>query len=575
MRVRLLALVCGAAASPLCAQQVPAATAAPATVPCRGQRIDSIHVDAQAPTVVGLRRVPVVGPVVRNAHVITRPNVVRGFLLLRVGDACQELRRAESERILRAQPFIADATVDVFPNRRGGVNLEVTTIDEASLIVSASIANSSPNVRSVKLGNANLAGVGVHASLSWRHQPAFDDRIEFRLSDFQFGGRPYVFNVNSRKDPFGRDDNVELTLPFRTDVQRSAWRVLVGESRGHAGFTERDSGRLALGYGREYAEVGGIIRIGSPGKLSLFGLSLTNERTFPDTGARRITALGFQTDTAAAFAGRFMESKAARVNALIGLRGLQFRRVRGYDALRGTQDIPIGLQFGTLIGRAIPALGSRAEDLFVASDLYLGFGSPRRIYRVQMQGEGRRTRGTGEWTGLVGSGRLSRYSKPADWRTRTVIVEWSGTEAVTHPHSFSLVDPTGGIRGYREMSSVGGRRAIARIGEQFYAGSPFDFGDFGFGWFADAGQLWAGDLPYGERTDVFGAVGGSILLAVPRRSSRMWRLEFAAPINREMGMRRWEIRLTHSDLTSFFWREPADVDAARARAVPASIYNWP
>ena len=568
MRVRLTLVACGAAATQLGAQEV-------ATVPCRGQRIDSIHVDAQAPTVVGLRRVPVVGSVVRGTHVVTRAHVVQGFLLLRVGDACNELRRTESERVLRAQPFIADATVDVVANRRGGVNLEVKTIDEASLILSTAIANTAPNVRSVRFGSGNLAGVGVHTSVAWQHQAAFNDRLQFRLSDFQFGGRPYVFNVNSRKDPFGRDDNVELTLPFRTDVQRSAWRVLVGESRNHAGFSERDSGRLALGFGREYAEVGGIVRIGPPGKLSLFGLSLTNERTFTDSGAVVVTDLGFRPDTAAEFAGRFGESHTARINALLGVRGLQFRRVRGYDALRGTQDIPIGLQFGTLIGRSIPAFGSNAKDLFVASDLYMGFGSPRRIYRIQVQGEGQRARGTREWSGLVGSARMSRYSKPADWRTRMLIVEWSGTEAVMHPHALSLVEPGGGIRGHRDLPHVGGRRGVARLGEQFYAGSPFDFGDLGFGWFADAGQLWKGDIPYGARTDVFGSVGGSILLAVPRRSTRMWRLEFAAPVQREMGLRHWEVRLTHSDLTSFFWREPGDVDAARARAVPASVYNWP
>ena len=59
------------------------------------------------------------------------------------------------------------------------------------------------------------------------------------------------------------------------------------------------------------------------------------------------------------------------------------------------------------------------------------------------------------------------------------------------------------------------------------------------------------------------------------RSTRMWRLEFAAPMNPEPGASKWQVRVAHSDRTSFFWREPADVDAARARAVPASIYNWP
>ena len=564
MRVTAL-LICGAFTG---------ATAQNA-VPCTGQRIDSIAIDAQAPTVVGLRRVPVIGDFVRNTHVITRGDIVRGYLLLSVGDRCQELRRAESERILRAQPFLADASIEVLPNARGGVTLEVHTIDEASLILSGTVNSKTPQVRSVRVGSSNLAGLGVLASISWRHEPAFDDRLQLRLSDYQFAGQPYVLSAASVRDAFGRDHRAELTLPFRTDLQRVAWRTLIGESRGHAQFALRDSGRLALGFGREYAEAGGIGRLGPPGRLSLFGLSFTNERAWPDTTAKRITTSGFQPDTASGFSGRFMETKAARVNALLGVRGIRFMRVRGFDALRGLQDVPLGLQFGALVGRAVPAFGANSNDIFVASDLYLGFGDFRTAYRLQVQGEGRRTRGSTEWDGLVGSGRLSRYSRVHSGRTRVVAIEWSGTERVLVPHSLSLGVPDGGIRGFRNTTTVGGRRGVARVDEQFYLGAPFSFGDFGIAWFVDAGQLWAGDLPYGERTPLRAAAGASLLLAVPMRSTRMWRLEFAAPINRELGGSQWELRLSHSDRTSFFWREPPDVDAARARAVPSSIYNWP
>ena len=60
------------------------------------------------------------------------------FLLLREGDACNELRRAESERILRAQPFIADASIDVVPSVLGGagaVDLIVRTSDEVAVVL--------------------------------------------------------------------------------------------------------------------------------------------------------------------------------------------------------------------------------------------------------------------------------------------------------------------------------------------------------------------------------------------------------------------------------------------------------
>jgi len=532
-------------------------------------------VDAQAPVVSGLQRVPLLGKVVRETHVVTRPEVIRGYLLLRVGDRCDELRRSESERILRAQPFIADATIEVVSNDRGGVDLDVRTLDEASVVLGASIVRDVPNVRAVKVGSGNLSGLGVSGTVAWHHQPAYDDHIELRIAAYQFAGRPNVLSMSVVREPLGRDDRVELTLPFRTDVQRYAWRTLIGESRGHAGFSQRDSGRLVLGYAREYAEAGGIVRVGPPGKLSLFGLSFTNERAYPDSGAQLVTPTGFRPDTAALFGRRFSETRAARINALIGLRGIRFMRVRAFDALRGTQDVPLGVQLGTLVGRGFPAFGANSKDVFVASDIYIGIGAPRLTYQLQLQGEGRHARGTKDWDGMVASARLTRHSRPSGAHTRVLTVEWSGTSRALVPHALSLGLLDGGVRGFRNAPTVGGRRGIFRADEQFYVGSPFKFGDVGLALFADAGKLWAGDVPYGSTTPSRISVGGSLLLAVPVRSTRTWRLEYAAPLNREPGGSAWELRVSHRDVTSFFWREPADVDAARSRAVPASIYNWP
>ena len=568
MRRVVAALLLAGGVQPLDAQRGVSA-------PCRGQRIDSIVVIPEAPTVTGLRRVPLIGDFVRETHVVTREDVIRGFLLLRPGDRCRELRRAESERILRAQPFIADASVEVADRVGGGVILEVRTIDEASIILSGAVGSSAPVVQGIRVGSANLAGLGVATSVAWHRHPYFDDRVELRLSDYQFAGRPYVLNLATIREPLGRDDRAEISLPFRTDLQHFAWRATVAESRAHAGFTQRDSGQLALGFGRDFTEAGAIGRLGPPGALTLFGLSFTKERSFPDSEPVLISDFGFRPDTAAGFIGRFMETRASRVNALIGVRGIRFMRVRGFDALRAVQDVPVGLQVGTMVGRGVRALGADSRDVFVASDLYVGFGSPSATVRLQLQGEGRRALGSSVWDGLVGSGRLARYGKPSANRTEILSIEWGGTSRVRVPHSLSLGVADGGVRGLRHAEAVGGRRAIARWDEQFYAGSPFSFGDLGFAAFADAGKLWAGDLPYGETTPVWGAAGVSVLLAVPRRSSRMWRLDIAVPVSRVPGADSWELRLSHNDRTSFFWREPRDIDLARARAVPASVYNWP
>jgi hypothetical protein len=566
VRLHLVALLLVGGAVPLSGQS---------SAICRGQRIDSIIVDAQAPTVAGLRRVPLAGAVVRKTHVITRGDIVRSFLQLRTGDRCTELRRAESERILLAQPFLADADIQVVPTRSGGVTLIVRTIDEASTVLSGSVGSGTPQVRGVRLGSSNLAGLGITTTFGWKHDEAYADAVQGRFIDHQFAGQPYVLDLAYAKLPLGRDNRGLLSLPFRTDLQRVAWRGVIGETRSYAQFAERDTGRLALGFDREFAELGGILRLGPPGKLTLLGLSFTNERSMPDTAAVRITDFGFRPDTGALFAGRFADSRAARVNALIGVRGLRFRRVRGFDALRGAQDIPLGLQLGALVGRGVDAFGARSEDLFAASDLYVGFGSGRVVYRLQAQAEGRRAPGTGMWDGLVGSGRLSRYDRINSWHTRQLSAEWSGTSRVLVPHALSLGLPDGGVRGFVNSTDIGGRRGIVRVDEQMYLGAPWDFGDLGLALFVDAGQLWPGDVPYARTTPLRGSAGASLLLAVPMRSTRMWRLQVALPFNPEPGGSRWQLRLSHSDLTTFFWREPADVNGARQRAVPSSIYSWP
>lgn len=569
MRATVVACLTCLAVSPLAAQA--------GFIPCVGQRIDTVIIRTEAPTVTGLRRVPLAGQLVRRTHVVTRDDIIRGFLLLRQGDRCLELRRAESERILRAQPFLADASVEVQPGTARGVTLMVRTIDDVSLILSGSAGASSPNVRAIRVGSSNLAGVGITTSFAWKHEPAFDDYVQGRVIDHQFAGRHYVLDLETTRHALGLDDHAQLLLPFRTDLQRFAWRIIGGRSRGHARFEERDTGRVALGFERSYFESGAILRVGPPGRLTLLGLSFTNERADPDADPVRLSEAGFAPDTAAALAGRFTSTRAARVNALLGIRGIRFRRMRAIDALRGTQDIPVGLQIGTLVGRGVPALASNSNDLFLATDIYAGFGTARTVFRAQLQGEGRRvtSAGSGPWDALVGSGRVSWHGRVTERRTRVLSVEYSGTERSPIPHSLSLGSSEGGVRGFAGATEFGGRRGVARIEERIFLGTPFDYADAGIAFFADGGQLWPGDVPYARPTPVRGAAGVSLLVAVPMRSTRLWRLDVAVPFNPERGGRTWEVRLKHSDLTTFFWREPADIRSARARGVPSSVYSWP
>ena len=542
------------------------------TADCMGQRIDDIVVYSEAPSVANLQRVPVLARLARNLHATTKAELIRRFLLLDEGQGCSELRRAESERILRAQPFIADADVFVIPNDHGGVDLEVRTSDEVSIVIGGSVRARSPNVSFLLLGNANLLGQGVFLSGAWRDGDGLRDAFTFRGIDNQFLGHPWVLGVEAERATLGGSWRVEGTQPFLTDLQRVAWRALAGMRKGYVELRQPNRDIPTLVSERAYFDVGGIVRVGPPGRLSLFGVSFTgdDERTgdrllLPDNGVLRDV-------------GRtprdYSPHRIARANMLLGVRDIRFVRRQGLDALTAAQDVPLGFQLGTQFGRSLALLGAREEDIFMAGDLYIGAASGIATLRVQARGEGRRGTGGARWDGVLTTGRVTHYLKFSPRHLNQAVVEWSAGYRQRTPFQLVFGVPEGGVRGYEESSLAGGQRVVSRFEERLVFGKVFGVADGGVALFADAGRQWAGDVPFGVNTGVKTSVGFSVLATVPPRSARLWRADVAFPLNSGANAR-WTIKITNADRTQFVFREPRDVEIGRELTVPSSIFAWP
>src|SRR5207247_851988 len=146
-----------------------------------------------------------------------------------------------------------------------------------------------------------------------------------------------------------------------------AWRVRSGASDDYLHFPADENTDHALHVDRRYYDVGGIVRLGPPGRLSLFGASFSSNDERPATDPVLITESGLQPDSSAALRNRYQPHRMARVNMLWGVRDIGFVRVRGFDALAANQDLPIGFQLGTMFGRSLSVLGSRDDDIFMAA----------------------------------------------------------------------------------------------------------------------------------------------------------------------------------------------------------------
>jgi hypothetical protein len=519
------------------------------------------------------RRILTMENVVGAVHTTTNTEIIRRFLLLQAGDRCNELRRAESERILRAQPFIASARVD-FVTDTAGFTLDVRTTDEIALVLDGAVGHGNPPLRLIRVGDSNLGGEGVYLAGNWRSGGAFRDGYGGRIVDNQLLGHPYTASGEVNKNPLGDEWEVDVMHAFYTDIQRIAWRARAGSSDDYVQFLNDVNSNHAIRVVRGFYDVGGMFRVGPPGKLTLFGGSISGDNERPATEQVLIARDGFEPDASRELLGRYLSHRIARANLLFGVRNIGFARVRGFDALSATQDLPVGFQLGTLVGRSLSLLGSRDNDYFVGGDLYVGAANHHGGARVQLESEARHDNSLGQWDGILTDARAIEYVKFTHTNTTTASIEFGGGWRQRLPFRLTLSDPVGGVRGYSSSNIPGGQRLVVRLEDHQFIGQPFGFGDFGLGGFIDGGRLWAGDVPYGVNTPVYTSIGISLLATVPTASARLWRVDLAYAL-RPDGHGRLELRFGGTDKTTFFLSEPGDIQSIRERTVPSSVFRWP
>jgi hypothetical protein len=545
-------------------------------VGCDGKIISAVIVHPRPPSAGDLPGI--VGAAVRKAsaiHAVTRPRVIEAFLALHAGDVCTELRRGESERILRDLPFIVSARITATADDRGRVQLDVYTTDETSLLLNANVQGASPYFTRARLGDGNTGGQGLLTEADWREGFGYRDHYGAQVTDYALFGRPLGLSLQGSRDEIGGTWHATFVRPFYSDLQKFGWLVDAGEIRIYIPFLRPTSpDAVDLDYTRHWDQVGGIARLGRPGHLTLYGVTLSEEREESGAIPVYVTDSGLRNDTIDTFASQYSQHHIARLNALWGIREIRYRQARGFDALTGVQDIATGVQFGTLVGHSLALLGAQDNDVFVSSTLYAGAGNAHSFVGFQADGEGREDLSTSHWDGVLTGARLAWYWKPLPDQTVIVSSEFGIGLQPRLPFALTLGDPDGGVRGYTTARVVGGARSVTRIEERWSWGSFHHFADLGLATFVDGGQMWAEHVPFGVNTGMVVGAGFGLLAAVPPQSKRLLRVDFDFPITHEP-YARFVIRFSTTDRTRAFYVEPRDFSRAREQTVPTSIFQFP
>lgn len=532
---------------------------------CNGLRVSSIVVNAKRPDFGGRSAYwHTLAHGVGLHHTTTDPAVVEHLLALEVGRPCTDFRLRESERLLRSQPFLADAHVRAIPDDEGGVRIEIETVDEIPVIVGAGISGT--QVTSAELGNANLFGQGMMLSAHYAKRIPDGTVIGERFLDHTFMDRPYSLQVDAEHLATGMAWTVGAGHAYLTDLQRIAWEGgVAGENRYN---TVHRTGKLpdvGILFRRRQADIGAVGRLGSRAHRLLVGVVGTYADIDPH-GWVSITNAGVVPDTE--LSQLYVKQRVIRGGLVAGIRKLDYLTVHGLDALTATQDLAYGLQFVTLASHSI---GGDHSD-FLGADLYVGNGSPRAFTQAHVRSEGRADNWTGHWSGLVTHARASFYVKRTPENTVHFWTDASLGLRVNRPFQLNLRTDDAYLPGYGGADADAARRLVGGVEGRRFIGRFRGRADVGMSAFLSAGRLWAGDAPYGVSTRTLPSIGVGLLAAVPPGSKRLWRLDFTLPLRQYPGNSRFEVRLSSSDATTAIWREPRDVMGGRERIVGPDIF---
>ena len=237
---------------------------------CDGKIVSAISITPHAPSFIQVPRpLRTIARGVGLVHTTTKAVVVRRFLLVHVGRPCSTVEMAESERILRLQPFIAEATVRAVPDSVGGVRIEVETVDAIPTVFSLPLRNWLP--AALLFGNGNAGGRGVYVAARLGKGFRYRTGLGVQVVDYQAFGRPYTLAVEAHRAPLGSTLRFAFGHAFLTDLQRTGWHLGYSNVDGYTYFVRPDSGGVSLGVVRRFADIGRVQRVGVGRRIGFLG----------------------------------------------------------------------------------------------------------------------------------------------------------------------------------------------------------------------------------------------------------------------------------------------------------------
>jgi hypothetical protein len=466
-------------------------------------------------------------------HITTKDTVITKQLLLQPGDTYSQRLAEETERILRSNKYLYDATITPQKTVAGDVDLHVATRDVWTLKPILSVSRrGGENKTSIGIQELNLLGRGQRILFE------NTDDVDRTSNTFEFLdqhlGRSWVNAAVLLADSSDGDTQlVSLIRPF-----------YALDTRWSAGLTalDSDSRRALYDLGEEAAEY--------QQERQLFTAFGGWSKGLHDGWVRRYTGgvvfddRQFSTVANATLPAAVPEDRKF-IYPFFGLELVQdqFETARNREQIDRTEDFFTGTRISTTLGWADESTGSSRDALLYTASYGRGFGSlQKKALLVSARANGRLESGSSE-NALVGVD-IRYFNQQTDKWVFYATVSGNYGHDLDLDNVVELGGDTG-LRGYPLRYQTGDSKLLLTVEQRyFWNWYPFRLFRVGGAIFADAGRTWGDNPVGGESQGWIRDVGIGLRFASTRSGvDKIVHLDIAFPLDGDQSIDNVQILL--------------------------------
>ena len=514
-------------------------------------------------------------------HFDTRETTVRRELLFTPGDCYDAFLLAESERLLRNLGVFARVDVFGVPQPDGSWHVIVATRDEWSTQLDVKVRfDNGIGIEGARLFETNLMGRARTLGVFYYEREVTRDYGLVYATPHLFRSR-WDGMLGIGRTRAGNFVRSELAYPFLGEVGQYAGRLSWRRDQQFFDYVLRDddaliSPHVLMPVKDEFIDASMVRRFGERGSTLLLGAALTlEELDYP--GVVEVAPEGnfddrVEADPAqkAAVLPQQQLRDQLRASLLVGHQNIVWVKRRGYDSMRGEQDVRIGSEVGLVVGRTLSAHDDD-HDTFLGGTGYAGFSALGGFMVLRARSDARWDIASpgdpGHWEDVFLDAELLAYFRRPTLPRHTLVVRWNAAGAWNTTTPFQLT--LGGeraLRGYDQERFPGGNRVVLSLEDRIYLGWPWpDLFDTGLTLFADVGRIWPGDAPFGADSGWRSSAGIGIRSSFPEGGRTTYRLDLAWPVGAGTQLKDLRIRISVGEILGMAQRE-VDPQIARSRA---------